>query len=228
MTAPYSTAQQPDSYPQGTIPLPPGATEIWLVRHGQSQAYVPGEPFPLVAGHGDPPLTEYGHRQAELVGARLADVKLDAIYVTTLTRTAQTAAPLAARVGLEPIVEADLREVYLGQWDDGSYRQMMAQGHPIARQVMTEQRWGAIPGAEADDAFAARVRGAVMRLAAAHRDQRIAAFSHGGVIAAILSSATGSRPFAFLGADNASVSRLYVMGEHWMVRSFNETAHLDE
>ncbi len=228
VTAPDSTSQQADSYPQGTIPLPPGATEILLVRHGQSQAYVPGAPFPLVGGHGDPPLTEHGHRQAELVGARLADVKLDAIYVTTLTRTAQTAAPLAARVGLEPAVEADLREVHLGQWDDGSYRQMMAQGHPVARQVLTEQRWGVIPGAEPDDAFAARVRGAIMRLAAAHPDQRIAAFTHGGVIAQVLSAATGSRPFAFLGADNASVSRLYVMGEHWMVRSFNDTAHLGD
>ena len=106
MTVPDSTPQQAASYPQGTIPLPPGATELLLVRHGQSQAYVPGAPFPLVGGHGDPPLTEYGHRQAELVGARLADVKLDAIYVTTLTRTAQTAAPLAARIGLDPVASA--------------------------------------------------------------------------------------------------------------------------
>ena len=105
---------------------------------------------------------------------------------------------------------------------------MMAQGHPVARQVLTEQRWGVIPGAEPDDAFAARVRGAIMRLAAAHPDQRIAAFTHGGVIAQVLSAATGSRPFAFLGADNASVSRLYVIGEHWMVRSYNDTAHLDD
>ena len=227
VTAPENTPQQPASYPQGTIPLPAGATEIWLVRHGQSQAYVPGTPFPLAGGHGDPPLTEHGHRQAELVGARLADAKLDAIYVTTLLRTAQTAAPLAARLGLEPSVEADLREVHLGEWDDGSYRQMVAQGHPIARRVFAEQRWDVIPGAEPADALAGRVQAAIVRLAAAHPDQRIAAFTHGGVIAQVLALASGSRPFAFLGADNASVSRLYVIGDRWIVRSYNDTAHLD-
>ena len=228
VTAPENAAQKVTSYPQGTIRLPPGATEILLIRHGQSQPYVSGTPFPMTAGQGDPPLAEHGRRQAELVGARLAAARIDAIYVTTLIRTAQTAAPLAALTGLEPGVEAGLREVHLGEWDDGSYRQMVAEGHPIARRVFAEERWDVIPGAEAAEVFAARVRAAIMRLAAAHPDQRVAAFTHGGVIAQVLSAASGSRPFAFLSADNASVSRLYVMGERWVVRSFNDTAHLDD
>ena len=84
---------------------PPGSTELLLVRHGESEPMVPGRPFPLVDGHGDPELAPDGRRQAELVGARLARHPIDAIYVTTLRRTVQTAAPLAATLGLEPIVE---------------------------------------------------------------------------------------------------------------------------
>ena len=48
------------------------------------------------------------------MGERLAGHPIDAIYVTSLRRTAETAGlPLAARLGIEPKVEADLREVHL-------------------------------------------------------------------------------------------------------------------
>jgi probable phosphoglycerate mutase len=44
----------------------------------------------------------------------------------------------------------------------------------------------------------------------------------------VLALATDSRPFAFIGAENGSISQLVVAGPTWMVRSFNDTAHLDE
>ena len=43
-------------------------------------------------GHGDPPLDPVGVQQAELLADRLQHEQVDAIYVTTLTRTAETAA----------------------------------------------------------------------------------------------------------------------------------------
>jgi hypothetical protein len=48
-----------------------------------------------------------------------------------------------------------------------------------------------------------------------------------GCAAAILSMAARSRPFAFTGADNASISRLVISGDRWILRGFNDTAHLD-
>jgi probable phosphoglycerate mutase len=50
--------------------------------------------------------------------------------------------------------------------------------------------------------------------------------SHGGVIGQILAQATGSRPFAFNGADNASISHLVVLGDRWLLRRYNDTTHL--
>jgi 2,3-bisphosphoglycerate-dependent phosphoglycerate mutase len=47
------------------------------------------------------------------------------------------------------------------------------------------------------------------------------------VIGEICRQATSSRPFAFVHADNASLSRLVVFGDRrWLLRSFNDTAHL--
>ncbi len=217
----------PVTYRQGRFPSIPGAADILLIRHGESQPYTPGIPFPTADGHGDPPLAPEGHEQAKLLADRLASAGIDAIYVTSLCRTAQTAAPLAGRLGLVPVVEPDLREVHLGEWEAGEYRQRVAERDPLVLEVFAQERWDLIPGAEASAAFSARVRAAIERLAGAHHDQRLAVFTHGGVIAETLAQASGSRPFAFLTADNASISRLIVTDERWIVRLFNDTAHLE-
>jgi probable phosphoglycerate mutase len=221
------SAPRPTAFRQHRFEPPPGATDLLLIRHGQSEAYVDGVPFALVDGHGDPPLSELGQEQARLVCARLGAAGIAAIYVTTLQRTAQTAAPLARQLGLAPQVEAGLREVHLGEWEGGLYRKMVADGHPATLRSFAEERWDVIPGAEAADAFEGRVRDAITRLAAAHPGQRVAAFTHGGVIGQALALASRSRPFAFLGADNASISRLVISADRWIVRGFNDIAHLD-
>ncbi len=217
---------QPGAYRQRSLPVPDGALDLLLVRHGQSEAYVEGTPFPLVDGHGDPPLSELGREQAERVCGRLTSAGVDAIYVTTLQRTVQTAAPLAG-LGITPVVEAGLREVYLGEWEGGLYRKMVADFHPIAQRMFAEERWDVIPGAESLVSFDGRVRAAIGRIAAGHPGQRVAVFTHGGVIGQALALATGSRPFAFNAADNASLSRVVVTADRWYVRTFNDTAHLD-
>jgi 2,3-bisphosphoglycerate-dependent phosphoglycerate mutase len=218
--------EQPTAFHQHRWALPPGATELVLVRHGQSEAYVDGSPFPLVDGHGDPPLSGQGREEARRVCARLAAEGVDAIYVTTLRRTAESAEPLARQLGLEARVEPGLREVYLGDWEGGEFRKRVAENHPISQRMRAEERWDVIPGAESSEALASRVRDAIVRLAAAHRGERAAAFTHGGVIGQALALAAESRPFAFIGAENASISRLVITEDRWIVRGFNDFTHL--
>jgi probable phosphoglycerate mutase len=227
VTSPEDPNVAQASYPQSGFPKIPGSADILLIRHGQSEPYRPGTPFPLVDGHADPALTPNGHEQAQRLADRLAAAEIGAIYVSTLRRTAQTAAPLADRLGLTPQVEPELREVHLGVWEGGEYRQRVAERDPIVRQVFEQERWDVIPGAETSASLAARVRAAIDRLAAGHAGHRVAIFTHGGVIGQALALASGSRPFAFLPADNGSISRLVVIEQRWIVRGFNDTAHLN-
>jgi probable phosphoglycerate mutase len=214
-------------YRQYRFQLPPGATDVLLIRHGESQPARHGVEFPTKGRHADPPLAAEGEKQAARLADRLAGEPLDAIYVSSLTRTAQTAAPLAGRIGATPVVEPDLTEVYLGEWEGAAFRINVAEGHPLSLRLFEEQRWDVIPGAEPTAVFERRVRDVLNRLARAHPDQRIAVFTHGGFIGQALSVATRSTRFAFTGADNASVSQLVVTGNGWIVRRFNDTTHLD-
>ena len=85
------------SFEQTPYELPPGATEIVMVRHGASSPPIEGIPNPLVGGHSNPALAEPGKAQAELVAEGLRHEPISAIFVSTLRRTAETAAPLLSR-----------------------------------------------------------------------------------------------------------------------------------
>ena len=215
-------------FPQSRFAPPPGATEILLVRHGESAPHVDGESFDLVGGHGDPPLAPEGVEQAALAAQRLIDTgeRIAAVYVTTLQRTVQTAAPLVDRLGLAPIVEADLREVFLGDWEGGEFRKRVADGDPIAQLMYVEQRWDVIPGGEPAHQFRNRVQRGIERIASAHPDELVVAVVHGGVIGEVMNIATGSTGFSFTGADNASITHMVVTADRWVVRCWNDTSHL--
>jgi probable phosphoglycerate mutase len=209
--------------------LPPNATEVVLVRHGATVDHVPGVPFAMSEeGHGDPPLSDLGHEQAAAACARLAQDPPDLLAVTTLVRTAQTAAPLVEATGMQPLVVPQLREVHLGDWEAGEWRVRMAKRDPVAMRALMEQRWDVIPGGENDEAFAARVREGVREVAtAAGLGRRAVAVVHGGVIGELCRQATDSRPFAFVHAENGSLTRLVVWEDGGLtLQGFNDTGHL--
>ena len=176
-----STADAVTGYRQHRFRPPPGATDMLLIRHGESAPARPDEPAPLLDGQSDPDLDPHGRQEARLVADRLRGEEVAAIYTSTLRRTAQTAEPLAAQSGLTPRADADLREVFLGQWEGATFRKRIAEHDPVALRCFAEQRWDPIPGSE---------------------------------------------PFAFIAADNASLTHVVVTGERWIVRRFNDTGHL--
>jgi 2,3-bisphosphoglycerate-dependent phosphoglycerate mutase len=212
-------------YRQHRFVVPPDATEIVLARHGASAPARAGELFASIDGHGNPALAPEGHEQAKLLCGRLGAEKVDRVFVTGLTRTIETAAPL----GRETTEIPELREVFLGDWEGGPFRIHVANAEPLAMRVLAEERWDLIPGAETMDALAARVRTGIDRIVAATGPGRVAlAFVHAGIIAEACRQATGSRAFAFLHSDNCSITRLVRFADgRRLLRSFNDTSHLD-
>ncbi len=216
----------PEPVRQPRFVRPPGATSLLLVRHGES-APVVGEHAPRRSPvPADPPLDPRGRDEARHVCARLSAEPIAAIYVSTLRRTSETAAPLSAALGLEPVVEANLREVFLGDVDGLNLGVLARGGDELVRRALAEQRWDLLAGAEPHEEFADRVRAGITGIAARHPDQTVAVFTHGGVIGQAVAEATGCTLHAFVGSDNASVTHLVVTARRWIVRCFNDTAHL--
>jgi probable phosphoglycerate mutase len=214
---------------QRPFTLPKGATEVVLVRHGSSESHRDDGPMALIDGHSDPPLSDRGRRQALAVADRLGDEPFSDVFVTPLRRTAETAAPLAARLAHEPVVIDELREVFLGDWEHDFRGRVAAQDQDqLSFDVFAEQRWDVIPNAENMDSFADRVRTGMDRVADLTGPDRVSlAVVHGGVIAEICRQATGSQAFAFLYAENGSVSRVIRLGSgRWTLRCFNDISHL--
>ena len=217
----------PTVYRQHRFAVPPGGTAVMLIRHGESEAVVEGVAPPSRDGHDDQGLADVGHEQAERLADRLGATAIDAIFVSPLRRARETARPLADRLGIEPIIVEDLREVHLGAWEGGLFRKLVSDRHETALQMYAAHRWDVIPDAEPDDAFTARVIGALATVVADRPDRRVVVVAHGGVIAKAIAIAAGSdRTFAFL-ADNASISELVHVDGRWILRRFNDTAHLE-
>lgn len=84
---------------------------LLLVRHGQTSSNV-GHHLDTAEPGAD--LTELGRAQALAVPHALAHEQVDAVYVSTLVRTQQTAQPLAQLLGLGPRVRAGIREIAAG------------------------------------------------------------------------------------------------------------------
>jgi probable phosphoglycerate mutase len=208
---------------------PADSVEVVLIRHGASEAAVPGQRFAMIDGQGDPALSEVGKAQARSVAAALGEEVFSGIFASSLRRTQETAGPLAAATGLEVVVLPDLREINLGELEGGAYRIKVAEGDPLVAEIARQERWDVISGAESAEQFSGRLRAAVAEIAATVPAGTTAvAFVHGAVIGDLCALATGSRPFAFLNADNGSISSIVVHADgSWLLRSFNETRHLD-
>jgi probable phosphoglycerate mutase len=208
---------------QRALTAPPGAQEVVLVRHGACE---PPGPDGLIGGRSDPPLNERGRAEAAAAAARLAEEPVAAVFATQLRRAAETAVPIAAAHGLEPVALEQLGEIYLGEWEGHGIHDRGSRGDPELARVLREQRWDLIPGAEPSERFASRVREGVeivAEAAAAAGDGKIAvAVTHSAVIAEFCSQVTGSQPFAFLHNSNGSLTRLFRMPDRrWILVSFN-------
>ena len=81
--------------------------EVLLIRHGQQEYDPRGTTQDLI----DPPLSEHGRAQAQLLGKAFADTELAAIYASPLQRANDTAAALAGHHEVEVKVIDDLREI---------------------------------------------------------------------------------------------------------------------
>ena len=121
-----------------------------LMRHGQSEFNLHFSATHRDPGIADPRLTPEGHAQAERAAAALAAHDIRRIVASPYTRALQTAAPIAAALGLGVQVSPIIRERYHFSCDIGSPRSTLAKAWPGHDFSAVEEVWW--PGTTEEEA----------------------------------------------------------------------------
>lgn len=199
-------------------------TRLFAVRHGRTAWNAELR----IQGHRDEPLDALGRWQAEQLGLALAGEPLAAIYSSDLQRAADTAAPLAGRLGLAVQRDPGLRERGFGQFEGLTYAQIEQQWPEGARRWRERDADFGAPGGERLADFCERSLAVVLRLAARHAGQSVLVLTHGGVLDCLYRAATHvslQAPRSWQ-LGNASINRLLCTPQGLTLVGWNDDAHL--
>jgi probable phosphomutase (TIGR03848 family) len=181
---------------------------VILLRHGRSTSNTAH----TLAGRSDGiDLDDKGREQAKAVVDRIGSLPIRAIVRSPLLRCERTVEPLAAALGLDPIVDERISEVDYGAWTGRKISELVKE--PLWAVVQQQPSAAVFPEGEGLAAVQARAVTAIRehdrRLAQLHEaDTLWVACTHGDVIKAILADALGTHLDSFqrITADTASMS----------------------
>lgn len=209
------------------------ATELYLVRHGESVPNVE----PVIGGmRGDAGLTPRGREQARLLEQRLRDrpLQADRLVASTLPRAWQTAEHVSRGLGLPVEPDEGLHELRPGDADGmtvDAWRARYRAGEelPVVRDPYREFS----PGGESWASFLARAGAALRALVARYPDQAVVAVCHAGVVEASFALAFGTGASGNR-VDCAPLNTSLTHWRHqppgdgpeWTLVSFNDASHL--
>lgn len=194
--------------------------DLLLIRHGL--------PLRIELAQGeqaDPPLAPLGHAQAQALADWLVYERIDALYVSPLTRARETAAPLAERTGLEAVVVEGVAEFDRDSHEYIPIEELRASADP--RLTDLTEGWFFQKAGISLDEFRQRVIGALEEIVAANRGRTAAVVCHGGILNVWLTHLLGIDAFPIVEPGYTSVSRFRCSSQgHRSMLSINETSHL--
>jgi probable phosphoglycerate mutase len=188
-------------------------TIIGIVRHGVTDWNQQGR----AQGQQDVPLNAEGIKQAELLGARLAEEAWDYIYTSDLSRASTTAEKIAAALGIQVSgMDLRLREKTHGRLDGTTVDERIA---------MWGENWKELDhNEESDQHMLERSLDFLQEMTVRHPEARVLIVSHGAWIRNLLAHLFREMEITFL--DNTCVSVIESQTNQWNCLLFNCTKHL--
>ncbi|MER5562956.1 bifunctional RNase H/acid phosphatase [Streptomyces sp. NPDC002506] len=199
-----------------------------LLRHGET-ALTPSKRF-SGSGGSDPELSAVGRGQAERAAAAFAERgTIEAIVSSPLRRCRETAAAVAARLGLDVHIEEGLRETDFGAWEGLTFGEVRERYPDDLDAWLGSAKAAPTGGGESFATVARRVAAARDRLIAAYPRRTVLAVTHVTPIKTLVRLALGAPPESLfrmeLSAASISAVAYYADGNA-SVRVLNDTGHL--
>lgn len=204
---------------------------LYLIRHGRASHRSSEETQTPRGRVADPPLDQTGLEQAQILANRLRKMEPpSAIYVSPLQRARQTIAPFEEATGMTATVVDDLAEWYGGGWEFKEFEELLHEHPEMPSRVLRQDPiFFLAPGGEPQEAFQARVVGAVEATLAAHPQGDVWIVCHGGVINAYVGMVMRilEQEMFFL-PPNTSINTIRVLGSERHVWFLADDTHLTE
>jgi probable phosphoglycerate mutase len=200
----------------------PDPTTVFLIRHGHTD-WIGNS----IAGRlPDVHLSAEGRAQADGLVDRMRHLPLRAIYTSPLSRTQETAAPLAAALALDVQACPEAVELDFGEWVGESIPGLAADPRWYA--FNTFRSLSRAPGGELMPEVQTRIVAAVARIRAAHPGEAVALFSHGDVIRSAVAYFAGVPLDLFLRIEikPASISTVRFYDDSLHILGVNDTGDL--
>jgi len=201
-------------------------TTILLVRHGVTATTGKVLPGRAPGLH----LAATGIAQAQRAAERLGELAStpSALYVSPLERTRETAAPIAAVLGLRAKSDRGLLECDFGDWTGKTLASLRKK--PEWRAVQHAPSTFRFPGGESFTEMQLRIWTTLERLALAHRGETIVVVSHADPIKAAVTYAQGVPLDLFQRTviSTCSISAVVLTDATPIVLSVNNTGSLKE
>jgi probable phosphoglycerate mutase len=206
----------------------PRATNVLLIRHGQSQ----GNAEHRFGGHTATPLSTRGRKQAEATARTLKSESLTAIYSSDLARAMETARPLANLTGLPINATEAFRERGVGVLEGLTF-EAAAQQHPEQYAALLRRDFEhVLTGGESYRQLLDRARQKLDEIIAENRGGKIALFSHTGTICILALHLMGAldspelKP-VWISSGNCGITRFELREDGFVrVLNINDTSHL--
>ncbi|CAB4897120.1 unannotated protein [freshwater metagenome] len=125
--------------------------EFVLIRHAQPEWVKDGRSIV------NPPLSELGFRQADILGERLKDDQFDHVFVSPLLRACQTAAPFLKHHARPHVIEPWLEEIREPAWH-GQPAEVTVKAYNDDAKSNALDRWSGLTGGEPVSEFVHRIR----------------------------------------------------------------------
>lgn len=149
--------------------------KLFLARHGETQWNLENR----LQGRKNSPLTKNGHRQIELMKEFFSEIKLDAVYSSTLKRAAITAKAVADSKHMSLIKSTELQEISFGVCE-GMTKEEISKKFPGLWEARHFDKYNfRIPKGESYADLFERTRIFLKKLEKKHKDGTILVVTHG-------------------------------------------------
>ncbi len=198
---------------------------LTLIRHGETE----WNRLQKCQGASDIPLNRNGILQAKKLAGSLKNNKIEAIFSSGLTRANETAGEIVKYHALEVGVNEDFREMHQGDFEGVEFSEIREKHSDKLSMWREDPENFRIPGGETFGEVQKRAMNGISTIEKKWRGSQVVVVSHNLTIISMLCKFSGTpiSRFREFSVNEASKSVIMYENGNYIVRSINDTSHLD-